>query len=117
MVACTSCATLPRSGGAGPAGGVGDVEGAGATVTFGAVPDVGAFKGVPHADMGDFLGQTALTREQVKADARALDELTVAWIDRQSMESLVLRRPLLMQEIGRVIEERRASMRRVTAAD
>ena len=41
----------------------------------------------------------------------------MAWIDRQSMESLVLRRPLLMQEIGRVIEERRASMRRVTAAD
>ena len=41
----------------------------------------------------------------------------MAWIDRQSMEALVLRRPLLMQEIGRVIEERRASMRRVTAAD
>ena len=77
----------------------------------------GAVVGIRTLERGDFLGQTALTREQVKADARALDELTVAWIDRQSMESLVLRRPLLMQEIGRVIEERRASMRRVTAAD
>ena len=77
----------------------------------------GAVVGIRTLERGDFLGQTALTREQVKADARALDELTVAWIDRQSMEALVLRRPLLMQEIGRVIEERRASMRRVTAAD
>ena len=72
-----------------------------------------AVVGIRTLERGDFLGQTALTRERVRADARALEELTVAWIDRESMEALVLRRPVLMQEIGRVIEERRASMRRL----
>ncbi|MDY6995763.1 MAG: mechanosensitive ion channel family protein [Actinomycetota bacterium] len=71
--------------------------------------------GIRTLERGEFLGQTALTREAVKADARAVEELTVAWIDRESIESLVLRRPLLMQEIGRVIEERRASLRRLAA--
>jgi small-conductance mechanosensitive channel len=65
---------------------------------------------------GDFLGQTALTREPVSAGAYAIGEVTVLQIDREHIEQLVLRKPLLLQEIGRAIEERRASVRRALAA-
>ncbi len=64
-------------------------------------------------DSGDFLGQTSLTREPVRAAARALDEVTVAQVDREHIERLVLQSPLLMQEIGRAIEERRSSLQRI----
>ena len=57
---------------------------------------------------GDFLGQTALTREPVTASAYALDEVTVLQIEREHIEELVARKPLLLQDIGRAIEERRA---------
>lgn len=65
---------------------------------------------------GDFLGQTALTREPVSASAHALDEVTVVQIDRDHLEELVLRNPLLLQEIGRAIEERRSQVRHALAA-
>ena len=44
------------------------------------------------------------------AGAYALDEVTVLHIDRAHMEELVLRKPLLLQEIGRAIEDRRANV-------
>ena len=59
---------------------------------------------------GAFLGQTALTRQPVLAGAYALDEVTVLQMDRAHMEELVLRKPLLLQEIGRAIEDRRANV-------
>jgi small-conductance mechanosensitive channel len=65
---------------------------------------------------GDFLGQTALTREAVTASAYALEEVTVLQIDRRHIEELVDRKPLLLQDIGRAIEERRKSLRRALAA-
>ncbi|MBX7434606.1 mechanosensitive ion channel [Mycobacterium sp. Y57] len=77
-------------------------------------PD-GTALGIRTLERGEFLGQTTLTREPVAAVGRAVDELTVAQLDREHIEALVLRRPLLMQEIGRVIEERRARARRLTA--
>ena len=49
------------------------------------------------------------------AGAYALDEVTVLQIDREHMEGLVLRKPLLLQEIGRIIEERRENIRRALA--
>jgi small-conductance mechanosensitive channel len=64
---------------------------------------------------GDFIGQTALTREPVIADATALEEVTVLQIDREHIEELVARKPLLLQEIGRAIEERRENVRRALA--
>ena len=60
---------------------------------------------------GDFIGQTALTREPVNAAAYALDEVTVLQIGRDEIEELVSRKPMLLQDIGRAIEERRASLR------
>ena len=47
--------------------------------------------------------------------AYALDEVTVLQIDRAHMEELVLRKPLLLREIGRAIEDRRANVPRVLA--
>ena len=60
---------------------------------------------------GDFLGQTALTREPVAGDAYAEGEVTVLAIKRVAMEELLLERPALLQEISRTIDERRAMVR------
>lgn len=65
---------------------------------------------------GDFLGQTTLTREPVTAAAYALEEVTVLRVERDYVEELVARKPLLLQEIGRAIDERRENMRRALAA-
>lgn len=67
-------------------------------------------------DEGEFVGSTALTREPVLAGAYALDEVTVLQIDREHIEELVLRKPLLLQEIGRTIEERHDDVTRALAA-
>jgi CRP-like cAMP-binding protein len=67
-------------------------------------------------EQGDFLGQTMLTREPVTAAACALEEVTVLQVERGYLEELVARKPLLLQEIGRAIEDRRASLRRALAA-
>jgi len=65
---------------------------------------------------GDFLGRTTLTREPVGTTAYALEEVTVLQIDRLYVQELVGRRPLLLQDIGRTIEEPRATIRRALAA-
>ncbi|MGY4650997.1 mechanosensitive ion channel domain-containing protein [Mycobacterium sp. URHB0021] len=78
--------------------------------------DDGAIVPVRTLENGDFLGQTALTREPVSAAAYALEEVTVLQIDRRRIEELVERKPVLLQDIGRAIEERRASARRALAA-
>jgi small-conductance mechanosensitive channel len=78
--------------------------------------DDGAVLPVRTLEEGDFLGQTALTREPVAAAAYALEEVTVLQVEREYIEELVARKPLLLQDIGRAIEERRASVRRVLAA-
>jgi small-conductance mechanosensitive channel len=78
--------------------------------------DDGAVIPVRTLEEGDFLGQTALTREPVAAAAYALEEVTVLQIEREYIEELVARKPLLLQDIGRAIEERRANVRRVLAA-
>jgi hypothetical protein len=65
---------------------------------------------------GDFIGQTALTREPVVASAYALDEVTALQIDRDYIAELVERKPLLLQDIGRAIDDRRADVRRAISA-
>lgn len=78
--------------------------------------DDGAIIPVRTLEAGDFLGQTALTREAVTASAYALEEVTVLQIEREHVEALVEKKPLLLQDIGRAIEERRADVRRTLAA-
>ncbi len=65
---------------------------------------------------GAFLGQSALTRQPVLAGAYALEPVTVLRIARERMEELVLHKPVLLQEIGRAIESRRANVERALAA-
>jgi CRP-like cAMP-binding protein len=76
----------------------------------------GAIIPVRTLERGDFLGQTTLTREPVTAAAYALEEVTVVQVEREYIEELVTRKPLLLQDIGRAIDERRASVRRALAA-
>jgi small-conductance mechanosensitive channel len=78
--------------------------------------DAGAVVPVRILEEGDFLGQTTLTREPVRADATALEEVTVLLIDREHLEELVLRKPLLLQELGRAIENRRSDIQRALAS-
>ena len=77
--------------------------------------DNGAMVPVRTVEEGDFIGSTALTREPVTSGAYAVGEVTVLQIDREHMEDLVLRKPLLLQEIGRTIEERDEDVRRALA--
>ena len=78
--------------------------------------DEGAVIPVRTLEAGDFLGSTTLTREPVGTTAYALEEVTVLQIDRENIEELVGRKPLLLQDIGRTIEQRRASVQRALAA-
>lgn len=81
-----------------------------------ATTDDGSLISVGVLEPGAFIGQTTLTREPVLSGARALDEVTVLQIPREQMEKLVLRKPMLLQEIGRAIEDRRATVQRALAA-
>jgi len=78
--------------------------------------DTGGIVPVRTLESGDFLGQTALTLEPVTAAAYALEEVTVLRFDRDVIEDLVSKKPVLLQDFGRAIEERRESLRRALAA-
>jgi len=67
-------------------------------------------------DEGGYFGQSTLTRQPVIGNAQAVDEVTVVQDDRGHIEMLVQRNPLLLQEFGRTIEERRANARRALTA-
>ena len=56
---------------------------------------------------GAFLGITTLTRQASQFDVRALEEVTAVVIDREHIEGLVMVKPLLLQELGRIIDQRR----------
>ncbi|MGV0042224.1 mechanosensitive ion channel domain-containing protein [Mycobacterium colombiense] len=82
-----------------------------ATATDGSVAAVGGL------DEGSFLGVTALTRQPNLADAQAIDEVTALEIDRDHLVELVMDKPLLLQELGRTIDERRARVQAATAPE
>lgn len=58
-------------------------------------------------EQGSLLGLTTLTRQPNMASAYALEEVTALELDREHIEDLVMRSPLLLQELGRIIEDRR----------
>ncbi len=66
---------------------------------------------------GSYLAQSTLTRQPVIGNAHALDEVTVVHVERDHIETVVQRNPVLLQEFGRVIEDRRAHARRLLSAD
>jgi CRP-like cAMP-binding protein len=58
-------------------------------------------------EAGSFVGLTTLTRQPSLTTAYALEEVTALEIDRDHVEDLVMRSPLLLQELGRIIDDRR----------
>ncbi len=62
---------------------------------------------------GSFLGLTALTRQPNPASAYALEEVTALEIGREHLEDLVMNKPLLLQSLGHILEERRSKVRQV----
>jgi CRP-like cAMP-binding protein len=63
-------------------------------------------------DEGSFLGQSTLTRQPVLGSAYAVGEVAAVCVARDKIADLVQRNPLLLQELGRTIEERRAHVLR-----
>jgi CRP-like cAMP-binding protein len=64
-----------------------------------------------------FLGVTALTRQPNPGGAYALEEVTVLEIDREHLEQLVMSKPMLLQDLGRLIDERQEKADRATRRD
>jgi CRP-like cAMP-binding protein len=60
---------------------------------------------------GSFLGLTALTRQPNMATAIALEEVTALEIDREHLENIVMREPLLLQHFGHILGERQNKVR------
>ncbi|ORA28789.1 mechanosensitive ion channel domain-containing protein [Mycobacterium aquaticum] len=65
---------------------------------------------------GDFLGQSALTREATRTSVHALEETTMLQVERDFLEELVTRNPLLLHEMSRLLDERRTDARRAMTA-
>ena len=111
-----SCAKLVRYGadetveyaGQIPSGMTFLVEG---RVQLTALADDGSIVPISTLLEGSFLGLTALTRQPNMASAYALDEVTALEIDREHIEHLVMREPLLLQNFGHILEERQSKVR------
>ncbi len=84
-------------------------------LTTGTADEPGAVIGI--LDEGGYLGQSTLTRQPVIGSAQALDEVTLVHVQRDCIETVVQRNPVLLQEFGRVIEDRRAHAQRALSAD
>ncbi len=66
---------------------------------------------------GAYLGQSTLVRHPVAESAIALGEVTLVRVGRDAIEEVVQRSPALLQEFGRSIDDRRASVLRALAGD
>ncbi|MCW1959422.1 MAG: mechanosensitive ion channel family protein [Mycobacterium sp.] len=66
-------------------------------------------------ESGAYLGQSMLIRHPVTGSSFAYDEVTLIRVEREAIERVVQKNPLLLQEFGRSIDERRASVVRALA--
>lgn len=82
-----------------------------------AATEDGSTVAVGRLDEGSFLGVTALTRQPNLSDAHAVAEVTALEIDRDHLVQLVMGKPLVLQDLGRTIDERRARVARATAPE
>jgi small-conductance mechanosensitive channel len=87
------------------------------SVRLTAESDDGAVIPINTLNPGAFLGVTALTRQPNPAGAYALEEVTALEIDREHLEEIVVRRPTLVQDLGRLIDERQTKAIRATRRD
>jgi CRP-like cAMP-binding protein len=60
---------------------------------------------------------TALTRQPNLASAYALEEVTALELDREHLENLVMREPLLLQDFGNILEERQSKVRQASRGE
>jgi small-conductance mechanosensitive channel len=60
---------------------------------------------------GDYIGQTALTREPVTGSSYAIGEVTVLQLPRDTLEHLMFHKPELLQDLSQAIDERRTRAR------
>jgi CRP-like cAMP-binding protein len=63
---------------------------------------------------GAFLGVTALTRQPNQGGAYAMAEVTALEIDREHLEQLVMSKPMLLQDLGHLIDERQDKVLQAT---
>jgi len=63
---------------------------------------------------GSFLGVTALTRQPNPGGAYALAEVTALEIDREHLEQMVMSKPMVLQDLGRHIDERQDKVLQAT---
>ena len=63
---------------------------------------------------GSFLGVTALTRQPNPGGAYAMAEVTALEIAREHLEQLVMNKPMLLQDLGRLIDERQNKVLQAT---
>jgi small-conductance mechanosensitive channel len=75
------------------------------------IADDGSIILVGTLEKGSFLGLTALTRQPNFADAYAMEEVTALEVERDHLVHLVMCKPLLLQDFGRAIDERRAKVK------
>ena len=64
---------------------------------------------------GGFLGQSTLIRYPVTGSCFAFDEVTLIRVERDAIERVVQKNPVLLQQFGRSIDERRAAVLRALA--
>lgn len=85
------------------------------TVVFTADADDGTRTEVGSIGPGEFLGQAALIRQPVNGSSVAYDEVTLVRVERDAIELVVQKNPLLLKEFGRSLDERRTSVLRALA--
>jgi small-conductance mechanosensitive channel len=82
-----------------------------------AMTDDGSVVEISTLEEGEFLGLTALTRQPNLASAYALEEVTALELDREHLENLVMREPLLLQDFGNILEERQSKVRQASRGE
>lgn len=85
-------------------------------VGLGVVGDDGALLPVGEVPRGDYLAETALTRQRMPTRAVARTPLETLVIDVAGLDELVRRRPAVARELGRALEQRTAEARAARAA-
>ena len=80
------------------------------TILVSADADDGSRTEAGTLEEGAYIGQSTLVRHPTPCSYHALGEVTLVRVQRDAIEKVVQRNPLLLQEFGRSIEERRATV-------
>jgi small-conductance mechanosensitive channel/CRP-like cAMP-binding protein len=85
------------------------------TVVLIAEADDGSRTQVATIKAGSFIGQSTLIRHPVNGSSFAYDEVTAVRVEREAIERVVQKNPLLLEEFGRSFDERRTSVQQALA--